>query len=43
MGDAVGGDTADEIEEQLCELGKRCSGQNFWRHFYRRDKGSNDQ
>ena len=38
----MGGDTADEIEEQLCELGKRCSGQNFWRHFYK-DKGSNDR
>lgn len=29
IGALVGGDTVDEIEEQLCELGKRCSGQNF--------------
>jgi hypothetical protein len=29
IGALVGGKTLDEIEEQLCELGKRCSGQNF--------------
>jgi len=29
IGAVAGGKTVDEIEEQLCELGKRCSGQNF--------------
>jgi len=30
IGALVGGvDTVNEIEVQLCELGKRCSGQNF--------------
>ena len=29
IGALAGGETVDEIEEQLCELGKRCSGQNF--------------
>lgn len=43
IGALAGGRTVDEIDEQLCELGKRCSGQNFWWHFYRRDKGSNDR
>jgi len=29
IGALVRGGTVDEIEEQLCELGKRCSAQNF--------------
>ena len=29
IGALAGCKTVDEIEEQLCELGKRCSGQNF--------------
>ncbi len=32
------GAARDEREEQLCELGKRCSGQNFWRHFCKSDE-----
>ena len=34
LGVLVTGGDKDASEEQLCELGKRCSGQNFWWHFY---------
>ena len=36
MGGNAGGKTVDATAEQLCEFGKRCSGQNFWWHFYMR-------